>query len=93
MPLLDPQYLSEYLQQLDVPLQDRLDALTERENGGEHELMRLYESAVYSSQIEGSKVTLNVFKATVEAAGEKRLPRDVQQVEGCGGSLSIREAE
>jgi len=47
---------------------------------GTSDLLRLYESAVSSSQIEGSKVTLNIYKDTVEAAGDRPEPRDVQEV-------------
>lgn len=80
MTLLDPQYLPAYRAQLNVPLDAALAGLTEAVNGGSGDLMRLYESAVNSSQIEGSKVTLNVFKATMEAAGTQPKPRDVQEV-------------
>ena len=80
MTLLDPQYLPTYRAQLRVPLDERIAALTEERNGGSADLMNLYESAVASSQIEGSKVTLSLFKATMEAAGSKSKPRDVQEV-------------
>lgn len=86
--LLNPEYLPTYRAQQRVPLTKALADLTEaRKTGskagadsGASDLMRVYESAVYSSQIEGSKVTLNIFKATMEAAGNKPKPRDVQEV-------------
>ena len=61
-------------------LDDRLAAITEERNGGSADLVNLYESAVASSQIEGSKVTLSIFKATMETAGNEPKPRDVQEV-------------
>lgn len=80
MELLTDKYLPAYRAQLDVALHEAMDQLTEAVNGGAGELMRLYESAVFSSQIEGSKVTLNIFKQTLEAAGDRPRPRDVQEV-------------
>lgn len=80
MELLTPKYLPAYRAQLDVTLDHALAQLSEAVNGGAGELMRLYESAVFSSQIEGSKVTLNIFKQTMEAAGDRPKPRDVQEV-------------
>ena len=80
MQLLDATYLPAYRAQLTVPLRERLAALTVERNGGSADLMNLYESAVASSQIEGSKVTLSIFKATMEAAGDRPKPRDVQEV-------------
>lgn len=78
--LLASTYLPEYLAQLKVPLAERITALTEERNGGATELLNLYESAVASSQIEGSKVTLDLFKRTMEAVGSGPKPRDVQEV-------------
>ena len=88
MELLSPNYLPAYRAQLDVALDHALAQLTEAVNTGSEagassgsgDLMRLYESAVSSSQVEGSKVTLNVFRATMEATGNKPTTRDVQEV-------------
>ena len=80
MPLLDPRHLPAYRAQQHVLLDDRLAAITEERNGGSADLVNLYESAVASSQIEGSKVTLSIFKATMETAGNEPKPRDVQEV-------------
>jgi len=86
--LLSPNHLPAYRAQLDVALDHALAQLTEAVNtgsgagasSGSGDLMRLYESAVSSSQVEGSKVTLNVFRATMEATGNKPTTRDVQEV-------------
>ncbi len=80
MELLTDTYLPRYRAQLDVALDHALAQLTEAVNGGSGDLMRLYESAVSSSQVEGSKVTLNVFQATMAATGNKPSTRDVQEV-------------
>lgn len=80
MELLSDKYLPAYRARLDVALDGAMTKLTEAVNGGTRELMRLYESAVFSSQIEGSKVTLSIFKATMDAAGNKPKPRDIQEV-------------
>lgn len=80
MELLTDAYLPAYKAQLKVVLDDALAEVSAAVNGGTGQLMRLYESAVFSSQIEGSKVTLGIFKATMEAAGSKPKPRDVQEV-------------
>ena len=80
MELLPPDHLAAYRAQLTVPLDEGLAEVREAVNGGTGQLLRLYESAVFSSQIEGSKVTLSIFKATIEAAGSKPKPRDVQEV-------------
>ena len=88
MELLTAKYLPEYRAQLDVALDDALAQLTEAVNtgsragagSGSSDLMRLYESAVHSSQIEGSKVTVQLFKDTMEAAGDRPKPRDIQEV-------------
>lgn len=80
MKLLDPKYLPAYQAQLTLALDNALGEVREAVNGGSGQFMRLYESAVFSSQIEGSKVTLNIFKQTMEAAGSKPKPRDVQEV-------------
>lgn len=80
MKLLTDAYLEEYRARLHTPLGTALEDVREAVNGGAGQLMRLYESAVFSSQIEGSKVTLSIFKQTMEAAGTKPKPRDVQEV-------------
>ena len=80
MILLPDNYLPAYRAQLDVAMDDALAQLTEAVSAGSGDLMRVYESAVHSSQIEGSKVTVQLFKATMEAAGEQPKPRDVQEV-------------
>lgn len=80
MELLPPDHLAAYRAQLTVPLDEGLAEVREAVNGGTGQLLRLYESAVFSSQIEGSKVTLNIFKQTMEAAGTKPKPREVQEV-------------
>ena len=80
MELLTNAHLPAYKSQLNVVLDDALAEVSAAVNGGTGQLMRLYESAVFSSQIEGSKVTLGIFTATMEAAGSKPKPRDVQEV-------------
>ncbi len=80
MELLPAAHLPAYRSALPYPLQDALSGLVEAVNGGSGELMRLYESAVSSSQIEGSKVTLHLYKDTLDAAGDQPKPRDVQEV-------------
>ncbi|MBL7965101.1 MAG: Fic family protein [Flavobacteriales bacterium] len=80
MQLLPADHLPAYRSALPFALEDALAELVEAVNGGTSELMRLYESAVCSSQIEGSKVTLNVFKETLDAVGDGPKPRDVQEV-------------
>jgi Fic family protein len=80
MELLVPDHLPAYRAQRAIALDEALAEVREAVNGGTGQLLRLYESAVFSSQIEGSKVTLNLFKQTMEAAGSKPRPRDVQEV-------------
>lgn len=80
MLLLDPKYLDAYRAALTVDIHAALAELTAAVNGGAGDLLSLYESAVASSQIEGSKVTLDIFRRTMEAAGDKPKPRDVQEV-------------
>ena len=57
MILLPDNYLPAYRAQLDVAMDDALAQLTEAVSAGSGDLMRVYESAVHSSQIEGRKVT------------------------------------
>ncbi|MBV6405550.1 MAG: Fic family protein [Flavobacteriales bacterium] len=78
--LLVNTYLPAYRAQLNLPLAELIATLAEERNGGGADLLNLYESAVASSQIEGSKVTLDLFKRTMEAAGSGPRPRDVQEV-------------
>lgn len=80
MELLTADHLPAYRSALPFALDEALNGLVQSVNGGTGDLMRLFESAVSSSQIEGSKVTLNIFKDTMEAAGDRPKPRDVQEV-------------
>ena len=80
MKLLDPALLPDYRAQLPFALKEALGEVAEAVNGGAGDMIRLYESAVCSSQIEGSKMTLSLFRDTMEAAGDRPKPRDVQEV-------------
>lgn len=80
MELLTDRYLNAYRRQQRMTLTKHLARLERKVNGGSDDLLRVYESAVYSSQVEGSKVTLNIFTATLEAAGNRPKPKDIQEV-------------
>ena len=80
MILLDPQYLPAYRLRQRLTLDKHVARLGRKVNGGAPELMRLYESAVYSSQVEGSKVTMEEFVATMEATRGRPRPRSIREV-------------
>lgn len=79
-PLLTDAYLDRYRQRQRLTLEKHLARLARKLNGGHVERLRLYESAVYSSQVEGSKVTMDEFVATMEVTkGTPRL-RSIREV-------------
>lgn len=80
MELLSPKYIPDYRKRQRMTLAKHLDRLKRKVNGGGVDLLRVYESAVYSSQVEGSKVTVREFTSTLEAAGDRQKPRDIQEV-------------
>jgi Fic family protein len=80
MLLLDPKHLNAYRADLAVDIDAAVAELTVAVNGGAGDMLSLYESAVASSQIEGSKVTLEIFRRTMAAPSDTPKPRDVQEV-------------
>ncbi len=80
MELLNDKCLPAYRTRQRLTLEKHLARLARKLNGGHTERLRLYESAVYSSQVEGSKVTMEEFVATMEATlGAPRL-RSIREV-------------